>query len=55
MYKKEDDSIEIIYKDGSTRDIAKASDMTQHLSPLPKSQEILYMLPAFRKRRTLNN
>ena len=27
MYKKEDDSIEIIYKDGSTRDIAKASDM----------------------------
>ena len=27
MYKKEDDSIEIIYKDGSTCDIAKASDM----------------------------
>lgn len=27
----------------------------QHLSSLPKSQKILYMLPAFRKRRTLNN
>lgn len=27
MYRKEDDSIEIIYKDGSTSDIAKASDM----------------------------
>ena len=54
MYKKEDDSIEIIYKDGSTRDIAKASDML-NISSLPKSQKILYMLPAFRKRRTLNN
>lgn len=27
MYRKEDDSIEIIYKDGNTSDIAKASDM----------------------------
>ena len=54
MYKKEDDSIEIIYKDGSTRDIAKFG-YAQHLSSLPKSQKILYMLPAFRKRRTLNN
>ena len=44
MYKKEDDSIEIIYKDGSTRDIAKASDMLNILSSLPKSQKILYML-----------
>ena len=55
MYKKEDDSIEIIYKDGSTCDISQGFRYAQHLSPLPKSQEILYMLPAFRKRRTLNN
>ena len=34
-------------------DIAKASDML-NISSLPKSQKI-YMLPAFRKRRTLNN
>ena len=27
VMEEEDDSIEIIYKDGSTRDIAKASDM----------------------------
>ena len=27
MYRKEDDSIEIIYSDGSTKDIAEASDM----------------------------
>lgn len=27
MYRKEDDSIEIIYNDGSTKDIAEASDM----------------------------
>jgi len=27
MYKKEDDSIEIIYKDGNTKDISEASDM----------------------------
>ena len=27
MYKKEDDSIEILYKDGTTKDISQASDM----------------------------
>ena len=53
MYKKEDDSIEIIYKDGSTCDIAKASDMLNISLLSRKVKKILYMLPAFRKRRTL--
>ena len=44
MYKKEDDSIEIIYKDGSTRDIAKASDMLNiSLFSPEKSKNIIYV------------
>ncbi len=43
MYKKEDDSIEIIYKDGSTRDIAKASDMLNISLLSEKSKNIIYV------------
>ena len=49
MYKKEDDSIEIIYKDGSTRDIAKLRICSTSLFSPEKVKKILYMLPAFRK------
>lgn len=47
MYKKEDDSIEIIYKDGSTKDIAKASDMLNIslLSRKVKKYYICYLRP----------
>lgn len=43
MYKKEDDSIEIIYKDGSTRDIAKASDMLNISLLSRKVKNIIYV------------
>lgn len=48
MYKKEDDSIEIIYNDGSTKDIAEASDMLNIslLSRKVKKYYICYLRPA---------
>ena len=47
MYKKEDDSIEIIYNDGSTKDIAEASDMLNIslLSRKVKKYYVCYLRP----------
>lgn len=47
MYKKEDDSIEIIYNDGSTKDIAEASDMLNIslLSRKVKKYYVCYFRP----------
>ena len=47
MYKKEDDSIDIIYHDGSTKDIARASDMLNIslLSRKVKKYYICYLRP----------
>lgn len=42
MYSKEDDSIEIMYKDGETRDIAYASDML-NISTLSKKVKKYYI------------
>ena len=42
MYSKEDDSIEIMYKDGTTRDIAYASDML-NISTLSKKVRKYYI------------
>lgn len=42
MYSKEDDSIEIMYKDGDTRDIAYASDML-NISTLSKKVKKYYI------------
>lgn len=42
MYNKEDDSIEIMYKDGTTRDIASASDML-NISLLSKKVKKYYI------------
>ena len=42
MYSQEDDSIEILYKDGSTRDIATASDML-NISLLSKKVKKYYV------------
>ena len=42
MYSKEDDSIEIMYKDGITKDIAEASDML-NISLLSKKVKKYYV------------
>lgn len=42
MYSKEDDSIEILYNDGTTKDIAEASDML-NISVLSKKVKKYYV------------
>lgn len=49
MYNKEDDSIEIMYKDGTTRDIASASDML-NISLLSKKVK-KYYIASFRDKQ----
>ena len=45
MYDPADDSIDIIYKDGTIKNIAEASDMLKHLIIVQKGKEILSLLP----------
>ena len=47
MYDEADDSIDILYNDGSIKNIAEASDML-NISLLSKeSKKVLLMLPTF--------
>lgn len=47
MYDEADDSIDILYNDGSIKNIAEASDMLNISLLSKKSKKVLLMLPTF--------